>query len=601
MKSILMAASAVCALALPAFAHADATSDAVARYVAWRGGAAFQSADGLLLRGEADNGTFKGPLERRIEPGRTVEKFNMGGLATHRAFIGKGGWSVTLSGQVEPLNAIAAQQAEDRRRVTFDDALKTAALQADETFDGKTVQVLRVTLGGKDRYDLLLAPATGALVADRLVQDSDTTETRYSDWRMVEGVRIPFRQQQQVIGDPIGMTVTLTEADIDPKRDDKAFAQPAPRKVYAFTGGKTAAAPVAFEFYLGSRIYMPVTVNGTDTRGMLDSGAETTVLDKAFAESLGIKPSAVVTVVGTGGRELGELATGVTLRIGDMELRDLTVALMDLSPIATAIGRPLPVVLGKEMFNEVVVDLDFAGQTIGFQDPAGFTPNPGAVAVPVTNSNGLHAIPASIEGAEPVLFDFDLGNGSPLLVFPGYWKPRNLLADRPSSKALAGAIGGMKPRNVATIRTLTLGGVVLKDIPANFGEEDGSALDTTQTLGNIGMPILSRFDLTTDYSRHRILLKPRPDAVGLPFTKDRSGLGARLNDGVFNLSFVAPGSPAETAGLKAGQKITAVNGQSAKDLAVAGLTKLRTGAADETLTLTLGTGETVNLVLKDYF
>lgn len=600
MKSILMAASAVCALALPVFAHADAASDAVARYVAWRGGAAFQKADSLLLRGETDNGTFKGSLERRIEPGRTVEKFNMGGLVTHRAYVGKAGWALTLSGQVEPQNPIAADQAEARRRILFDDALNGARLQADETFDGETVQVLRISLGGKDHYDLLLDPATGALVADRLRQDGDVTETRYSDWRMVEGVRIPFRQQQQVIGDPIGMTLTVAKADIDPKADDNAFAQPAPRKVYAFADGK-AADPVDFEFYLGSRIYMPVSVNGVDTRGMLDSGAETTVLDKAFAESLGIKPSALVTVVGTGGRELGELASGVTLRIGGMELRNLTVALMDLKPIANVIGRPLPVILGKEMFNEVVVDLDFAGQKISFQDPARFTPKLGAVAVPVTNSNGLHAIPASIEGAEPVLFDFDLGNGSPLLVFPGYWKPRNLLADRPSSKALAGAIGGMKPRNVATIRTLTLGGVELKDIPANFGEEDGSALDTTQTLGNIGMPILSRFELTTDYSRHRILLKPRPDAIGAPFTKDRSGLGARLSDGIFALSFVAPGSPAETAGLKTGQKITAVNGQPAKDLAVAGLTKLRTGAAGQTLVLTLDTSETVNLVLKDYF
>lgn len=601
MKSILMAASAVCALASPVFAHADAASDTVARYVAWRGGAAFQKADSLLLRGETDNGTFKGSLERRIEPGRTVEKFNMGGLVTHRAYVGKGGWALTLSGQVEPQNPIAADQAEARRRVLFDDALNEARLQAGETFDGKTVQVLRISLGDKDHYDLLLDPATGALIADRLRQDGDVTETRYSDWRMVEGVRIPFRQQQQVIGDPIGMTVTVAEADVDPKADDKAFARPTPRKVYAFKGGKAAADPVAFEFYLGSRIYLPVSVNGEETSGLLDSGAETTVLDKAFAESLGVKPSAVVTVVGTGGRELGELASGVTLRIGGMELRNLTVALMDLSPIAQAIGRPLPVVLGKELFNEVVVDLDFAGQKIGFQDPARFKPKPGAVAVPVTNSNGLHAIPASIEGAEPVLFDFDLGNGSPLLVFPGYWKPRNLLADRPSSKALSGAIGGLKPRSVATIKTLTLGGVVLKDIPANFGEEDGSALDTTQTLGNIGMPILSRFELTTDYSRHRILLKPRPDAIGAPFSKDRSGLGARLNEGVFAISFVAPGSPAETAGLKTGQKITAVNGQPAKDLAVAGLTKLRIGASGQTLALTLDTGETVNLVLKDYF
>ncbi|WP_269713649.1 aspartyl protease family protein [Caulobacter sp. NIBR2454] len=603
MKSMLMAAVAVCALGLPAIAQADAKSDAVNRYIAWRGGAAFEVADGLLVRGATDNGRFKGAVERRIEPGRTLEKFNLGSATTHRAYIGESGWTVSLSGQVEAANKDAALQAANRRLALFDDALRgdKANLQPDEAFDGKTVQVLRVSFGARDRYDLLLDPATGALVADRLVEDGVTTVTRYGDWRRVEGVRIAFREVQQVADDPYRTTITLTEADLNPKVDAKAFAQPAAKRIYAFADGKTATDPLAFQFYLGSRIYIPATINGAQTHVLLDSGAEATVLDKAFAESLGIKPTAIVPAVGTGGRDVAELASGVTIRIGAMELRDITVAMMDLKPIAAMIGQPLPVILGKEVFNELVVDLDFAGKTIAFQDPARFTPKAGAVSVPVTSVAGIHAIPASIEGAEPVLLDFDLGNGGPLLVFPGYWKSRNMLSDRPTSKSLSGAIGGLKTRSVATVRTLTLAGVTFKDIPTVFGEEDGSALDSTRTHGNIGMPILSRFDLTTDYSRGRILLKPRPEAVGLPFSKDRSGLVTQFKDGVFTLSMVAPGSPAEAAGLRAGQTITAVNGQPAKDLGGAGLSKLRTAAAGETLKVTLGGGETISLTLKDYY
>jgi S1-C subfamily serine protease len=166
---------------------------------------------------------------------------------------------------------------------------------------------------------------------------------------------------------------------------------------------------------------------------------------------------------------------------------------------------------------------------------------------------------------------------------------------------MSGAVGGMRVRNVATVKTLTLAGVDLHDVPAIFGDADNSALNSGDTSGNIGMPILSRFDLTTDYARNRILLKPRPDAVGAPFPKDRSGALARLADGVLTLAVVAPGSPAEAAGLKVGQKIAAVNGRPASELGVAGFTALRTGPAGETLALTLADGATVRLTLKDYF
>jgi predicted aspartyl protease len=604
LRSLLLAG----ALALASTAAlADPAHDAAARYVAWRGGPAFAKATGLLVRGTTDNGRFQGAIERRLEPGRTLERFNMGAAETHRALIGDGGWTVSLSGQVEEADAVTAKAAARRRLLAFDDAFKAPdaklSLEPDETFDGKAVQVLRVAFDARNRDDLLLDPATGALVAERLTEDGDTMVTRYSDWRTVEGVKVAFKEVQRIAEDPITTTITLTAADIDPKADAKAFARPQSKKLYAFTGGETATKPLPFEFYLGSRIYIPATINGNETHVLLDSGAEATILDKAYAESLGLKPTAIVPAVGTGGRDVAELVSGVTVRIGSVELRDMTVAIIDLKPIGAMIGRPLPVILGKEVLNALTVDLDFAGKTIAFHDPAAYRAPAGAVPVPVTSVGGIHAIPAQIEGGKSVLMDFDLGNGGALLMFPHYWKPAGMLSDRRTSKALSGAVGGLKTRDVATVKTLTLAGVTFKDVPAVFGEDDGSAFGNSRTMGNIGMGILSRFALTTDYTRGRILLTPRADAVAQPFPKDRSGivpLPGPASGGV-KLGLVAPGSPAEAAGLKTGQTITAINGQPVADLGLPGFTKLRTGPAGTPLEVTLSTGETVKLTLADYY
>lgn len=603
---LLPAAMALVAVSLlPIAALADPAHDAAARYVAWRGGDAFARARGLWLRGITDDGHFPGRFERRIEPGRTYERTEIGSAVTRSAFIGSGGWNVTLSGQTEDAGTEEAKLAARRREVLFDDAFQDPkaplTLEPDETFDGRTVQVLRVTFGPKDRFEWLLDPATGALVADRETDDGLTTVSRYDDWRTVHGVKIAFRTVQRVASDPITTTITVTAAEVDPKPDPAAFKRPASRRLYAFDGGAARTQPLPFEFYLGSRIYIPAQLNGAETHVLLDSGAEATVLDKAYAASLGIRPTAVVPAVGTGGRDVAELASGVTLRVGALELKDLTVALIDLKPIAAAIGRPLTVVMGKEVFDSLVVDLDFAGRTIAFEDPARFRPSAGAVAVPITNVGGIHAIPARMEGGKAVLMDFDLGNGQPLLVNPGYWKPAKMLEGRASSKTMSGAIGGMRLRDLAVVKTLTLAGVTLHDIPAIFGDDDQSAVGSSAVAGNIGLPILSRFALTTDYARGRILLTPRPDAIAEPFPKDRSGLSARLAGQAFAVSFVAPGSPAEAAGLKVGQMISALDGKPAAEAGMAGLAAARTGPAGGTIRLTLSDGRAVELVRRDYF
>jgi len=110
-----------------------------------------------------------------------------------------------------------------------------------------------------------------------------------------------------------------------------------------------------------------------------------------------------------------------------------------------------------------------------------------------------------------------------------------------------------------------------------------------------------RFEVITDYARNRLLLTPRPEALGQPFAKDRSGLLTRIANGVATLNLVAPGSPAEAAGLKTGQEIAAVNGKPVGELGVAGLTALRTAAAGTPLSVTLKSGATLNLTLRDYY
>lgn len=606
--SRLLACVAGLALLAGPAAAADPTAAMIDRYVAWRGGPAFERATGVHAAGEATDGRFGGPAERWITPGRGRDRVAFGALTTDSAYGPDGAWTVTLSGQVEAPSAAEAESARRRDLLVFDDALRgvggaSVSLAATEVFDGAPVSVLHVTFGGPDAYDLLIDPATGALKAERRLEDGRTILVRYDDWRTVEGVRMPFVETLEEAGDPIRRRLTFTAMDIDPVVAPTVWSRPADRAVASFAPGVRATAPLPFEFFLGSRIYIPATVAGRATHVLLDSGAETTVLDSRFADAAGIKVSGVVTAIGTGGRQEAQLASGVTIRIGEVELKDLTVALVDLSAIEQMIGRPIPVILGKEVLNALTVDLDFQGRTIAFEDPARFTPPAGAVEVPVTSANGIRSVPVSIEGGPPVQVDFDLGNGSAFLAYSAWWKPAGTLSDgRPVSQTLSGAIGGLKTRSIASLRSVTFAGMTFRNVPTVFFDDDGQSAESNRTLGNIGMPILSRFRLTTDYSRNRLFLTPLPDAATRPFARNRAGVLARpARDGKAEILLIAPGSPAEAAGLKTGETITAVNGLALTGDNAQAIGAIRALPAGSSVSFTLSTGETRTVVLKDYF
>ncbi|WP_284661976.1 retropepsin-like aspartic protease [Myxococcus sp. SDU36] len=162
--------------------------------------------------------------------------------------------------------------------------------------------------GDEDLYDLFLNEADGALHGLRIRENNVTRFARMRDWRQVQGVRMPFLEE------------VLTDN--------------------------------------------PDSANGQTTQVLLDSGAEMTVVDTAYARGLGLKTQGQLAAVGSGGQAQAQLAGGVDITLGNLTLTGLTVAVIDLSEVARLIGHPLPVILGKEAFNQLVVDVDFPNRRV---------------------------------------------------------------------------------------------------------------------------------------------------------------------------------------------------------------------------------------------
>lgn len=337
------------------------------------------------------------------------------------------------------------------------------------------------------------------------------------------------------------------------------------------------------------------SINGRPVDIILDSGAGSTVVDRALADTLRLPIGGTVNAIGAGGTTTGVRTGGFTLAFSGFSVdypEDAAVAL-DLSG-SGVIGVPLAVVLGRDFFESAVVDLDLPGQRIAISRSERFRPPSGAFSLPLRRDDKrLRWLEVSIAGQGMIPATFDLGSGLELEVSADHARRRGLLAGRRTSTSVVFGVEGVRPYTIATLPSLRIGGAVMRDIPVAVT----SPWQDPHTPAVVGMPVWRRFRLITDYAHDRLWLMPDRAALAQPFSKERSGIGARVEGSTLAVVHVAPGSPAARGGWRPGDRITAIDGRPASR-ELSGWGRGEPGVRHE---LTLQGGERRTLVLADYY
>lgn len=582
-------------------ASADDLQDLVGRYRQWRGGEAFARMHAVRMEGATVTSGLTGrQVLLATSDGDLRRETDLGVVRSGDARHGGDGWSLTQSGQLETL---APHVAGDLRRdalLLFDDFLDDAGglhLRQGVERDGRTFAVLGVDFdAGADVHELWLDEATGALYGLRIVRDRQEGFVRYDGWRLVEGVRMPFAETRATEGES-PVTTIWQDIDIDPATSAEAFDPPAITPNHVFANGLASTDFVPFELRSGSQIFIAAIIGGEPISVLLDSGAEMTVLDLALARRMGLTLEGDVVVQGTGGLSTGTFASGVDIEVGDLTFRDLTVLVLDLGPV----GLQIPAILGKDAFNALVVDLDFPNRRVAFHEPGAFAPPDTATGVELLSTGDIRAIRLSVEGRPPELFDFDTGNGSPLIIYADYAATEHLLDGRLSTTTRSGGVGGIRDVRLATISSIDIAGFRIRDVPATFPPAGTSAVDSDRTVGNVGLGVLGRFRLMTDFGGGRLWLVADPEELARPFVRNRTGLSLRKTPGALLVDVVAPGSPAEHAGWAPGDRILSIDGAAADDLTPEALLAIVTAPAGTPIAFTIVDGAERRLVTRDYY
>ncbi|HPF22820.1 MAG TPA: pepsin/retropepsin-like aspartic protease family protein [Hyphomonas sp.] len=252
----------------------------------------------------------------------------------------------------------------------------------------------------------------------------------------------------------------------------------------------------------GDRIFLPAAVNGHPVEALLDSGAEMTLVDDAFAEEIGLVGAGQEEVRGTGaGTQDVQFAEGVEVAAAGSVLPDQVVVIIDLADVSRRlIGEPLRAVVGRELFDggRYLLDVDAGLFRKVSQDI-----QPGGIELPLSDANGIKQVPVRINGGEAVKADFDLGNGSEILLSRDFAERTGLLAEgNIVGSKQGGGIGGPVEHTLVRVKTLSLGGVDLHDLVAAVGESSDAA-DV-----NIGTSVWREFRLVIDFPQNKVWLEP---------------------------------------------------------------------------------------------
>lgn len=192
----------------------------------------------------------------------------------------------------------------------------------------------------------------------------------------------------------------------------------------------------------------------------------------------------------------------------------------------------------------------------------------GAIALPfqINEQNKLSPTPFVTlpVGDGEITFIVDTGGGIPLSIEPAAAAAAGveIPADGPAFSSLTGGAAGMFEGTTQYARVpITFGDTELS-VPVAVAAGMGAGL----AAGNIGHSFLKNFVVTFDFPNRMLYLSPLFEGTTVPDLAEPPAVGFGRQDGQVIVTNIPKGGSAEQAGLKVGEVITQIDGQSVEGI-----------------------------------
>lgn len=229
--------------------------------------------------------------------------------------------------------------------------------------------------------------------------------------------------------------------------------------------------------------------------------------------------------------------------------------------------------IGRDFLSNLVLEIDFARQTVRAYAPASYKYSGKGTVFPLAEKDGIPVIPLRValeKGKERNLnFFVETALDAPVVFDSKFLAAHHMNGERGRTIASADPFTGEPGTTIGRLRAFRIGKSTIDDVLGIYSSHPFPTSDTP-VAGAIGSRVLRRFTLVLDFPHHQMMLEPNSH-FGDPDEEDKSGMlivakGPDLK--TFEVANVQPNSPAAAAGIKKGDVIAGVDTDPAADLSL---------------------------------
>lgn len=245
-----------------------------------------------------------------------------------------------------------------------------------------------------------------------------------------------------------------------------------------------------------------VQVGGRTVTALIDTGAQYSVIDRGLVAELGLGQGFDMPLIayGVGGQPQGGRGVTLDLSVGQLQVPRLRTAILDLGPLASEAGLGAQVVLGQDLFNAAVVELDLERRRVRLVDPGTWTPAAGYRPVEVRRKGTALVTEVSLEGAviEAVI---DTGFSALIALSEGAATTAGLLDGREERSGASIVLGGVARARMIRAQTMTFDEALWRQVQVHVFA-DSPLPNYPQAL--LGMAAFAERQVALDLGRGRL-------------------------------------------------------------------------------------------------
>ena len=357
--------------------------------------------------------------------------------------------------------------------------------------------------------------------------------------------------------------------------------------------------------YRNDFIVVTARLNGLFAVELLfDTGSEHTVITEPLLfPALNTRAIEPIRIVGS---DLSTSIDAVLSRRNHVTVGELALANQPIIAVsdpaldlAEVVGDDIAGILGVGAFGAYVIEIDYRREVIRLTPPDRFRPPSRAARLPIARSAGKSYVTVATRVhaayADSLRYLIDTGAALDALLFAA---PADSSIYPPQIVAgvIGHGLGGRLRGFVGRTDTIYIPDFPLSDIvthfqvlPGDTARAPGAAFVESVAARNgiIGNGILRRFHVAIDGPGGHVYLSPRSKPPK-PSPYDRSGLTLVVEPerrGTTRVQFVAPGTPAALAGIRAGDLVRKVDGWPVRLLSTAAVRRRLRRSPGRTVTL----------------